>query len=571
MAELRDELAEDIVLWPAVLRTLGALACRGQKDVACAYVRAHFPAHPSGALEKVIEDLENEDIGDRIGQELADAYHEARGWRTCDCDDIPSDDRPCPPCRVRRDADATEALNASAIAGQVPFHAPGGTPRRGSSGRGIATAPGFLASLAWAALNRPTRVARGPRFRRQGVRAGTEGRRVRSELPAHQVTHPNKVEEEVAQGKQIRPEDVRNHARFWSKVDKGGEAECWPWTGGKDGDYGRYSERVEGETRNWRAHRVAFVLNGGTFADGNFCLHSCHNPCCCNPAHLRAGTPQDNSTDMVEAGRSISQVGELNHNSKLTDEQVNWAMQMRMQGYSYRTIAAPFGVSLDAIYVLAKDREIKPKPGTAWRGRLAAPIWHDPPPGNTLEVPQVDDGTLWPPCPSRKGRRRTRQTGLVLVRWDCGDVELVYTGRRGLYGILDAEGDPHGAMYFPLDDVDLYLVVDATTYDEDGEEGFGDEAETFTQYTLHSLHHEDLQTEIELALSRYPRYWNRLGAAEQNGYLDAVTPEAALSAEDDVGREERRLRQAMALGLERPAPVVELASVPVTGPPGYDA
>jgi hypothetical protein len=144
MAELRDELGEDVVHWPAVLRTLGALACRGQKDVACAYVRAHFPAHPSGALEKVIEDLENEDIGDRIGQELADAYHEARGWRTCDCDDIPSDDRPCPPCRVRRDADATEALNASAIAGQVPFRAPGGAPRRGArrqgAGRGIATA-----------------------------------------------------------------------------------------------------------------------------------------------------------------------------------------------------------------------------------------------------------------------------------------------------------------------------------------------------------------------------------------------------------------------------------------------
>ena len=34
-------------------------------------------------------------------------------------------------------------------------------------------------------------------------------------------------------------------------------------------------------------------------------LHNCDNPNCINPSHLRQGTVQDNSDDMVKRGRSI--------------------------------------------------------------------------------------------------------------------------------------------------------------------------------------------------------------------------------------------------------------------------
>ncbi len=88
--------------------------------------------------------------------------------------------------------------------------------------------------------------------------------------------------------------------RFWAKVDKTGE--CWLWTGRRDKDgYGRF--RPNGKSCDRGAHRVSFVLHGGTIPDGAFVCHSCDNPPCVNPAHLWLGTAQDNSDDMVSKGR----------------------------------------------------------------------------------------------------------------------------------------------------------------------------------------------------------------------------------------------------------------------------
>lgn len=90
---------------------------------------------------------------------------------------------------------------------------------------------------------------------------------------------------------------------FWEKVDRsGGPRACWPWLGastdpkrGKNGTYGR--------CRAWgtqtTAHRVALALHlGRDIRDGLFVLHSCNNPPCCNPAHLREGTHKDNMLDL---------------------------------------------------------------------------------------------------------------------------------------------------------------------------------------------------------------------------------------------------------------------------------
>ena len=93
--------------------------------------------------------------------------------------------------------------------------------------------------------------------------------------------------------------------RFWSKVDRsGGPDACWPWMAARN-EHGYGVMRIEG--RNVRAHRVSLTLAAGKSDPGPSVkvLHSCDNPPCCNPAHLRYGTQGDNIRDAIERGRRV--------------------------------------------------------------------------------------------------------------------------------------------------------------------------------------------------------------------------------------------------------------------------
>lgn len=105
--------------------------------------------------------------------------------------------------------------------------------------------------------------------------------------------------------------------RFWSKVKRGSENECWPWTGSLT-FFGYGSFGVGG--RNFRANRVAYMLTQGPIGPDLHVLHSCDNPACCNPAHLREGTIQENSRERTAKGRVP--VGEKNGGAKLKAEDV---------------------------------------------------------------------------------------------------------------------------------------------------------------------------------------------------------------------------------------------------------
>lgn len=90
--------------------------------------------------------------------------------------------------------------------------------------------------------------------------------------------------------------------RFWMKVRAGKTPEdCWEWIGSKRHDYGQLSS-VRGRSPH-KAHRVSYEIHFGPIPDGMDVLHSCDNPPCCNPRHLRLGTAKDNARDMVERGR----------------------------------------------------------------------------------------------------------------------------------------------------------------------------------------------------------------------------------------------------------------------------
>jgi hypothetical protein len=89
-------------------------------------------------------------------------------------------------------------------------------------------------------------------------------------------------------------------ASFEGRIDRRGPNECWPWRGAKPLGYGVTNIRMDGRRRIAGAHQVAHYLATGRWegrANGRMVRHLCHNPLCCNPAHLAGGTALDNATD----------------------------------------------------------------------------------------------------------------------------------------------------------------------------------------------------------------------------------------------------------------------------------
>ncbi|QMP84155.1 HNH endonuclease [Streptomyces phage Coruscant] len=88
--------------------------------------------------------------------------------------------------------------------------------------------------------------------------------------------------------------------RFWSKVNK--TSGCWNWKGSVSGSYGRF--RLG--SNMLYAHRLSFILNGGTIGDDQMICHTCDNTKCVNPAHLYAGSQKDNMQDKANRDRGTS-------------------------------------------------------------------------------------------------------------------------------------------------------------------------------------------------------------------------------------------------------------------------
>lgn len=87
--------------------------------------------------------------------------------------------------------------------------------------------------------------------------------------------------------------------RFWDRVLVGDE--CWLWGGPFDA-YGYGALQMGG--RLWKAHRLAYHLWYDDYDPTMKILHSCDNPSCVRPDHLRQGTQTENMADMNRRGRN---------------------------------------------------------------------------------------------------------------------------------------------------------------------------------------------------------------------------------------------------------------------------
>lgn len=128
--------------------------------------------------------------------------------------------------------------------------------------------------------------------------------------------------------------------RFWSKVRRGAEDECWEWLASKDG-YGYGQIWTNGTMA--KAHRVAWELTHGKIPDGLVVRHKCRGKCV-NPNHMELGTYAENMADMVRDGTSTR--GERHPMRILTEEQIR---EIRVRSETQRVLAAEYGVTQQTI------------------------------------------------------------------------------------------------------------------------------------------------------------------------------------------------------------------------------
>lgn len=139
--------------------------------------------------------------------------------------------------------------------------------------------------------------------------------------------------------------------RFWKFVDK--TDGCWIWNGSKQAKgYGLIQDTPIKGARHGKtllAHRVSYQMHYGDLGPGDYVLHSCDNPQCTNPLHLRKGTCSENIKEAFDKGRKKpnKQFGEASGKSKLTDDRVRFIKAHPELGH--KAIADMFGLSPNCI------------------------------------------------------------------------------------------------------------------------------------------------------------------------------------------------------------------------------
>lgn len=140
--------------------------------------------------------------------------------------------------------------------------------------------------------------------------------------------------------------------RYWDKVIRRGDDECWGWSGFKHVGYGRLKGEASAAVG---AHRVSYEIHCGPIPDGLFVCHRCDNPECTNPRHLFLGTSGDNNRDCTAKGRRAR--GERQRSAKLTENDVR-AIRQRWRGgeVTQKQLAKDFGVTPSAIEHVVTNR-----------------------------------------------------------------------------------------------------------------------------------------------------------------------------------------------------------------------
>lgn len=144
---------------------------------------------------------------------------------------------------------------------------------------------------------------------------------------------------------EVLPLTANDVARYWAKVERKGDEDCWEWKASRTGSlgYGQFCyQAAPGRQAHAYAHRVAYQLEHGSIPVGAHILHDCDNPLCCNASHLKAGTHKANMEDAQRRGRLHAPRPTA---QKLTDTECDTIVALVTAGQKAVRLAERYGVS----------------------------------------------------------------------------------------------------------------------------------------------------------------------------------------------------------------------------------
>ena len=152
---------------------------------------------------------------------------------------------------------------------------------------------------------------------------------------------------------------------FWNRMQPLPWSGCWIWIGPKySTGYGcvEWSPVRGRPSKLIGAHRLAWMLSRSPIPDGMEVLHSCDEPFCCNPGHLRLGTHAENMADCHAKDRHAR--GDRGR-SKLTEAQAKEILALKGTGPA-KPIADRYGVGPGAVSAIWR--------GSYWKHIQVAPL-----------------------------------------------------------------------------------------------------------------------------------------------------------------------------------------------------